>query len=176
MKEVLFISERNSASLKIHTIVLKITFITKHELQWETWYVCIWKKKTLVNKVQCLTLVLHFHRIFYWLWQKKLCLFFYLRIFLPKNWDSMRTLVNSIWKQKFIVNSQWKQGSVFDAGLDLLKAPKVESAPIYVGYKSDAYIGITHAIAANSNYCRNKGNLLRGIVNLSVAALICYLP
>ena len=73
-------------------------------------------------------------------------------------------------------NSQWKQGSVFDAGLDLLKAPKVESAPIYVGYKSDAYIGITHAIAANSNYCRNKGNLLRGIVNLSVAALICYLP
>ena len=53
-------------------------------------------------------------------------------------------------------NSQWKQGSVFDAGLDLLKAPKVESAPIYVGYKSDAYIGITHAIAANSNYCRNK--------------------
>ena len=74
------------------------------------------------------------------------------------------------------MNSQWKQGSVFDAGLDLLKAPKVESAPIYVGYKSDAYIGITHAIAANSNYCRNKGNLLRGIVNLSVAASICYLP
>ena len=96
--------------------------------------------------------------------------------FCQKIWDSMRTLVSSIWKQKNIVNSQWKQGSVFDAGLDLLKAPKVESAPIYVGYKSDAYIGITHAIAANSNYCRNKGNLLRGIVNLSVAALICYLP
>ena len=67
-----------------------------------------------------------------------------------------KILVSSIWKQKIIVNSQWKQGSVFDAGLDLLKAPKVESATIYVGYKSDAYIGITHAIAANSNYCRNK--------------------
>ena len=45
---------------------------------------------------------------------------------------------------------------MFDAGLDLLKAPKVESAAIYVGYKSDAYIGITHAIAANSNYCWKK--------------------
>ena len=54
------------------------------------------------------------------------------------------------------MNSQWKQGSVFDAGLDLLKAPKVESAPIYVWYKSDAYVGITHAIAADSNYCRSK--------------------
>ena len=62
----------------------------------------------------------------------------------------------TLFENKFIVNSQWKQGSVFDAGLDLLKAPKVKSASIYVGYKSDAYIGITHAIAANSNYCRNK--------------------
>ena len=77
MKEVQFISERNSASLNIHTIVLKITFITKHELQWEIWYVCIYLiEKKLVNKVWCLTLVLYFHRIFYLLWQKKLCLFF----------------------------------------------------------------------------------------------------
>ena len=46
---------------------------------------------------------------FYLLWQKKICLFFYLRIFLPKYWDSMGTLVSSIWKQKFIVNSQWNK-------------------------------------------------------------------
>ena len=36
----------------------------------------VFEKKTLVNKVPSLTMVLYFHRIFYLLWQKKIMPFF----------------------------------------------------------------------------------------------------
>ena len=70
MKEVLFISERNSASLKIHTIVLKITFFTKHELQWETWYV--FEKKNFSEQGSEFDNGLVLSQDFYLLWQKKI--------------------------------------------------------------------------------------------------------